>query len=44
MNYDFQFINGTDMIWNDSLFVDGTHMNRDGAEALTKYWISKFEK
>jgi len=40
-NYQFNFIDGNELIWNDSLFVDGTHMNKYGAETFTNYWLSK---
>jgi len=31
------FINANNGVWGDSLFVDGTHFNRQGAKAFTHY-------
>ena len=35
------FVNSMDTIWNDNLFVDGTHFNKKGAEKFTKYCFDK---
>ncbi len=35
------FIDANKSVWNDSLFVDGTHFNKKGAEAFTRYCFSK---
>jgi len=38
------FVNANDEIWNDSLFVDGTHFNQIGAELFTKYCFDEIKK
>lgn len=42
--YNFLFIDTYDKIWNDSLFVDATHMNVDGSKLFTEYFIDKIKK
>jgi len=38
------FVNSNNKIWNDSLFVDGTHFNEIGAELFTKYCFDEIKK
>lgn len=35
------FVNCFDKSWDDSLFVDGFHMNAEGAKMFTKYSLNK---
>ena len=38
------YFNSTDYLWDDSLFVDGTHFNELGAKKYTKYCLGKLLK
>jgi hypothetical protein len=38
------FVNANNEVWDDSLFVDGTHFNRTGARLYTKYCFDKLKK
>jgi hypothetical protein len=35
------FIDTDDLLWNDSLFIDFMHLNKNGASAFTKYCLDK---
>lgn len=37
------FIDANNQLWGDSLFVDGTHLNADGAASLTHFLIEERE-
>lgn len=40
---DHEFINANEVIWDDSLFVDGTHLNAIGAKLFTEYCLNKLK-
>lgn len=39
-----QYIDGQNMKWDDSLFVDYAHFNRDGSSKFTKYFLEQLKK
>lgn len=38
------FIDANERLWNDALFIDGIHLNKEGAAAFTQYSLSKAKK
>lgn len=42
--YDHVFVNATSTTWNDSLFVDGIHLNSTGARLFTSYCLDRSRK
>jgi hypothetical protein len=38
------FIDANNSVWEDRLFVDGTHFNKQGARIFTDYCFSHFKK
>ncbi len=40
---DHIFVNSTEVIWDDELFVDGEHFNEHGARAFTQYCFDKIK-
>jgi hypothetical protein len=39
----FQFINPSDKLWQDSLFIDGIHFNEAGARLFTEFCFNKID-
>ncbi len=42
--YNYAYVNSLETLWNDSLFVDGTHLSSVGAKAYTEYCFKKINK
>jgi len=42
--YNHVYINSLETTWNDSLFVDGTHLNSIGAKVYTEYCFRKMNE
>jgi len=40
-NDDHIFVNANEIMWEDTLFVDGTHLNAMGAKLFTEYCLDK---
>ena len=38
------FVNSNNKIWDDSLFVDGIHLNGKGAKVFTEYCFKNLKK
>ncbi len=42
-SYHYAFINTNNRVWEDSLFIDGTHFSAEGAKLFTKYCFENWK-
>jgi hypothetical protein len=42
-SYQHTFINANNSLWDDDLFIDGTHFSAEGAKLFTKYCFENWK-